>query len=72
MTPETRTIEELLDSGYYVRYHPGMGRFYTYHPSNEKDTFGGRGASRQQIRNLIKRGVIEQVGSTGEIFKRKD
>lgn len=67
--PDKRTVEEQLRDGWFLKYHPKMRTFYTYHPENEAGTFGRRSLSRQQVRNLLKRGRLVEVGRTGEIFR---
>lgn len=67
---DPRSAEEQLREGWWLKYHPGMGRFYTYDPKNKNDTFGSRGLSKTQVRNLLKKGKIEQVGDLGEIFRK--
>lgn len=61
-----------LKDGWLIGYHAGMQRFYTYDPANRDETFGSRGLSKAQVRNLVKKGVLEQIGQLGEIFKIKE
>ncbi len=66
---DKRTGVEMLRDGWFLKYEPKMQTFYTYDPENERDTFGRRSFSKQQVRNMAKRGEIVEVGSTGEIYR---
>lgn len=70
---DRRNWEQQLADGWWLKYHPLTQKFYTYDPKNEDDTFGSRGAlTKANIRKLVKKGVIEPIGSLGEIFKKKE
>lgn len=60
-----------LQDGWLLKYHPKMGSFYTYDPENQGDTFGSRGFTKQEVRNMVKKGVLEALGQTNEIFRLK-
>lgn len=66
---DKRSAFQQIKDGWFLKYHPKTGEFYTYDPANEADTFGSRGLSKQKVRNMVKNKELQQVGVTGEVFK---
>lgn len=65
---DRRSVWQQLEAGWQLKYHPKTQAFYSLDPKNPNDTFGSRSLSKQEVRNAVKKKILKQIDTIGELF----